>query len=299
MKKPKKRQTKHSIIGMIYDFDQTLSVHNMQEDTIFKVYGLDSQQFWNKAGELVKQQGYERTLAYLKLLVHDEAFRNKPLTREQLKQMGPDVALYPGVETFFDLVDKYLASIPEVAEWGVKIEHYIVSSGLAAILEGMPLYSRFHRVYACEYEYGDNGPVFPKLVINDTNKTQFLFRINKGKLDLTEDINSHMPEDERRIPFKNMIYIGDSDTDIPSMTVIERCGGHAVGVYPPDGDVPEKVKKLIADKRASHFAPADYRNGSILTKVIFRTLKKIIHTIAYEGSAAMSDRWVKDHSGGQ
>lgn len=295
MSPSKKRQVKHSVIGMIYDFDQTLSVRNMQEDTIFKAYGLEAEPFWNKACDLVRKEGYERILAYLKLLIHDGAFKEHPLQRDQLKRMGVQVELYPGVEGFFDQVDRYLAAIPEAGEWNIRVEHYVISSGLKEILEGTPVYSRFRRVYACEYEYDAHGPVFPKLVINDTNKTQFLFRINKGKLDLTEDINSHMPEEERRIPFKNMIYIGDSDTDIPSMTVVERYGGHAIGVYPPGGEVPDKVKKLIADKRASHFAAADYRDGSILTKVISRTLSKIVHTIAYEGSAAMSERWVKTH----
>ena len=138
-------------------------------------------------------------------------------------------------------------------------------------------------------------PVFPKLVINDTNKTQFLFRINKGRLKLSESINNHMPETERRIPFRNMIYVGDGITDVPSMTVVQKAGGNAIAVYDPAKRVPRAVKTMVAEHRAEHFAPADFRPQSLLVKILRQTLKKIIASIVYRSSADRSSEWVRRH----
>ncbi|OGW77974.1 MAG: hypothetical protein A2Z83_05185, partial [Omnitrophica bacterium GWA2_52_8] len=248
---------KHNVIAMVYDFDGTLSPNNMQEDTIFKAYQIQKEELWKKSEQLVRQ-GFERTLAYLHLLIHDKPFQKKPLTRKELKNFASGIVYYPGVPTFFENINHYIQTIPEVKKWGITLEHYIISSGMLEILEGIKLFKVFKKIYACEYEYDDKGPIFPKLVINDTNKTQFLFRINKGRLDLSEDINTHMPEQERRIPFRNMIYIGDSETDIPSMTVIKKYGGHAIAVFNPANPVTEKIKAMVAVGRVDHFAPADF-----------------------------------------
>ena len=294
MTRKKKIPFRHNIIGMVYDFDGTLSPNNMQEDTIFRAWGIDQKEFWKKSDRLVGQ-GYERTLAYLSLLLRDPAFQKKPLKRKTLRHLARHIEYYPGVLHFFQAIDQTLKKIPEVREWGIRVEHYIVSSGMKEILEGSALAKHFERIYACEYDYGPQGAVFPKLVINDTNKTQFLFRINKGRLDMDQDINDHMPEEERRIPFKNMVYIGDSVTDIPSMTVINRYEGHAIAVFDPRGRVPDKVKRLVMDGRVSHFAPADFRRSSLLFKIIRRTLAKIISTMAYDASSAMSYDWMARH----
>lgn len=292
----KKSSYRHNIIGMVYDFDGTLSPNNMQEDTIFREWGVDKKEFWAKSDALV-QQGYERTLAYLSLLIHDKAFQKKPLTRKALHRLARHIEYFPGVKTFFAAVDRYLQSLAEVQEWGIQVEHYIISSGMKEILEKSSIAPNFKAIYACEYDYGAKGPVFPKLVINDTNKTQFLFRVNKGWLAIREDINDPMPEAERRIPFQNMIYIGDSITDIPSMTVTSRYGGHAIAVFDPKAPVPEKVKRLVMDRRVSHFAPADFRADSLLMKIVKRTLSKIVHGMAYGASSAMSYQWMtKKHA---
>lgn len=289
------KYVKHSIIGLVYDFDGTLSPNNMQEDTIFPAYGIDQDAIWKKADQLVREEGYERTLAYLKLLIHDEAFAKKPLKRADLKKLAADVTYYPGVTSFFERLQTFIESIPEVREWGITLEHYIVSSGMKEILEGTEIYPYFKRVYACEYDYDENGPIFPKLVINDTNKTQFLFRINKGKLDLNEDINTHMPESERRIPFKNLIYIGDSSTDIPAMTVTQKLGGQAIAVFDPGKGLNEKVKNLVVNGRVGHFVPADFREDQLLVKILQTTLKKIIYNISYDGSSQMSKGWIENN----
>lgn len=289
-----KKKARHNIIAIVYDFDGTLSPNNMQEDTIFRSYGIDKDAFWKKSNGLV-EQGYERTLAYLKLLITDPAFQKKPLNPEFLKSLAKDIVFYPGVSGYFEEINRFIAALPEAEEWGIELEHYIVSSGMKEILDGIDLMKYFKKVYACEYAYENNRPVFPKLVINDTNKTQFLFRINKGKLSLAEDINIHMPKEDRRIPFPNMIYIGDSVTDIPSMTVTHQFGGHSVAVFNPKESLSLKIRDMVKKKRVAHFAPADFRSNSLLMKILRLTLNKIVHQIAYDASSQMSFEWVLKH----
>jgi len=292
----KKKKVVQNIIAIVYDFDGTLSPWNMQEETIFKSYGIDAKKFWAKSQSLVLKRGYEKTLAYLKLLIDDPVFKKRPLTKRNLRESAKHITYYPGVdEGYFDHLKAFIQSLPEVRETGIEIEHYIVSSGLQEILDGVSIRKYFKETYACEFDFQGGRPVFPKLVINDTNKTQFLFRINKGKFKLSESINEHMPETDRRIPFRNMIYIGDGITDVPSMTVIQKAGGNAVAVYDPLRRVPEAVKAMVAEHRAEHFAPADFRSDSLLVKILHQTLKKIIASIVYRSSAERSSDWVRRH----
>lgn len=291
-----KKNAAQNIIAIVYDFDGTLSPGNMQEGTIFKAYGIDKKKFWARSQSLVIRRGYEKTLAYLKLLIDDPVFRRRPLTKRKLRELAKDVPYYPGVaEGYFDQLDAFIRSFPEVSEAGITLEHYIISSGLQDLLEGVSIRKYFKKIYACEYDFRKGRPVFPKLVINDTNKTQFLFRINKGKLKLSESINEHMPEAQRRIPFRNMIYIGDGITDVPSMTVTRKAGGNAIAVYDPSRRVPRAVKAMVAEHRAEHFAPADFRVQSLLVKILRQTLKKIIASIVYRSSAERSSDWVRRH----
>ena len=290
------KKAAQNIIAVVYDFDGTLSPGNMQEQTIFKAYGIDKKKFWARSQSLVVRRGYEKTLAYLKLLIDEPAFKRRPLSRKTLKEMATSVPYYPGVdEGYFEQLNDFLKTLPEVREGGITLEHYIISSGLQEILEGVSIRKYFKKIYACEFDYQAGRPVFPKLVINDTNKTQFLFRINKGKLKLSESINHHMPEAERRIPFRNMIYIGDGITDVPSMTVIQKAGGNAIAVYDPARRVPRAVKSIVAEHRSEHFAPADFRPRSLLVKILHQTLKKIIASIVYRSSADRSSDWVRRH----
>ena len=290
------KKAAQNIIAIVYDFDGTLSPGNMQEQTIFKAYGIDKKKFWAKSQALVVRRDYEKTLAYMKLLIDEPAFRRRPLTKSKLKELAAHIPYYPGVnEGYFDQLKDFLQALPEVREAGITLEHYIISSGLQDLLEGASIRKYFKKIYACEYDYQKGRPVFPKLVINDTNKTQFLFRINKGKLKLSESINQHMPEEERRIPFRNMIYIGDGITDVPSMTVTQKAGGNAIAVYDSARRVPRDVKSMVAEHRAEHFAPADFREHSLLVKILRQTLKKIIASIVYRSSADRSSDWVRRH----
>jgi hypothetical protein len=174
-----------------------------------------------------------------------------------------------------------------VAEEGtgqVRIEHYIISAGLIEILKGISIYDRFTRIYASEYYYGPDGvPKFPKLLITDTTKTQFLFRINKGKHDLTESINQHMEWHQRPVPFQNMIYIGDGLTDVPSMTVVQANGGHAMAVYKhASGEALAACKELLEIGRVNFIAPADYSEHSPLESHTKTLLRSVMTSIAYE-----------------
>jgi phosphoglycolate phosphatase-like HAD superfamily hydrolase len=292
----KSKKIAQNIIAIVYDFDGTLSPGNMQEETIFKAYGINKKKFWARSQSLVIRKGYEKTLAYLKLLIDDPVFKKRPLTKKKLKEFAKRIPYYRGVdEGYFDQLDAFIQSLPEVAEAGIALEHYIISSGLQELLEGVSIRKYFKKIYACEYDFQGGRPIFPKLVINDTNKTQFLFRINKGKLKLSESINEHMPETERRIPFRNMIYVGDGITDVPSMTVVQKAGGHAIAVYDPARHVPRAVKAMVAEHRAEHFAPADFRPTALFVKILHQTLKKIIASIVYRSSADRSSDWVRRH----
>ncbi len=290
-------KNKQNIIALVYDFDGTLSPWNMQEETIFKAYEINKDLFWAESEKLEKERGYEKTLAYLKLLIDAPVFRPRPISQKKLRESAKNISYFPGVnDGYFERLDDFVHSLPDAIDAEITLEHYIVSSGLRDILDGVSIRKYFKAVFGCEFDYDDKGhPLFPKLVINDTNKTQFLFRINKGKLDLSESVNDHMPESERRIPFRNMIYIGDGITDVPSMTVTQKAGGYAVAVYSPEKEVPKDVRKMVADKRAEHFAPADFRDGKLLVKILRKTIRRIIAEIVYRNSAEMSQDWVKLH----
>lgn len=288
---------RQNIVAIVYDFDGTLSPDNMQERTIFEDYGLDKDDFWKRSQALTREQGYERTLAYLKMLISDPVFVKRPINPARLAELAKDrIRYFNGVETYFDRLQNFLKEIPEAVERGITIEHYVISSGLMEILSGCTIANRFRKAYACEFAYENGRPVFPKLVINDTNKTQFLFRINKGKLELSEDINSHMPDNERPIPFRNMIYIGDGTTDIPSMTLTQKAGGQAIAVFDKNVGVSDEVKEMVSAGRADHFAEADYTEGSLLMKILKTAIRKIVYDIHYRASARRSLEWVKKNT---
>ena len=250
------------ILALIYDFDGTLSPRPMQEYSFLPQIGEDPKAFWKEVGEVAKREEADGLITYMHLMYKKAKAKGVHIDRQQLVEQGKSVELFEGVAEWFDTIEKYI----EVrAEFAVEVRHYLVSSGLKEIIEGTPIYDRFHNVFASEYWFDAYDMPYPKRVITDTGKTQYLFRINKGVEDLGETINQHMPEADRPIPFSNMIYFGDGDTDVPSMAVMRKNGGFAIAVHPP-GKAKEKCVNLFKAGRIDFFAAADYRRGSDLFK---------------------------------
>jgi hypothetical protein len=252
-------------IALVYDFDGTLSPKPMQEYAFLPKINTDPEAFWAESNRLAKEHAADPLITYMHLLYKKAKEKNVRIDRGDLVAQGKHVELYPGVEGWFDAIGGYVKE--HAQSHGVVLRHYLISSGLTEIIEGTSIYKRFHNVFASEYWFEAYDMPYPKRVITDTGKTQYLFRINKGVEDLGESINQHMPEGTRPIPFANMIYFGDGDTDVPSMAVTRKNGGHAVAVY-PSGQAKGKAKcvELFKAQRCDFFAPADYREGSDLFK---------------------------------
>ncbi|MCP5558745.1 MAG: haloacid dehalogenase-like hydrolase [Verrucomicrobiaceae bacterium] len=252
-------------IGIIYDYDQTLSPNYMQDEVLFPHFGINPGQFWKKSRELVDQQGYDGELAYLKAML-DYLAMDRP-TNDELRRLGANLRFYQGLPEMFAEMNAILTDQHRLL--GIKIEHYIVSSGLKALLDGSKLAPFVKKIFGCEFgEDGDGRITFPKRVISHTTKTQYIFRINKGMLEPNEDVNDHMAPELRPIPFQNMIYVGDGPTDVPCFTLMKKYGGHALAVYNAEEANRASFRKCyqlsaLAD-RVKHIAPADYRAGSHL-----------------------------------
>ncbi len=265
-------------LAIIYDFDGTLTPQPMQEYTVLPKIGMDAQQFWREVEtESIKEQA-DPILTYLRLLVEKIEQARQHLSPDDLCNMASQIEYFPGVDHWFEGINKYLL---DKAGANINIEHYIISAGLKEILEGTSIRQYFTRIYASEYFFDHhNVATFPKVVINDTTKTQYLYRINKGCLDISDNINEYMPESNRRIPFGNMLYIGDGLTDVPCMTVTKKEGGFAIAVHDQDNQKGIKTcKKLLAANRIDYYAPADYSADGLLDKRVKLILDLIIARI--------------------
>ena len=263
-------------IALVYDFDGTLSPKPMQEYTFLPKIGEDPKAFWAEANSLAKQHGADPLITYMHLMYRKAKAKGVRIDREELVALGRDVELFPGVEGWFDAIEEYVRIRAE--SQNVALRHYLVSSGLTEIIEGTKIRSRFHNVFASEYWFDAYDLPYPKRVITDTGKTQYLFRINKGVENLGESINEHMPETTRPIPFSNMIYFGDGDTDVPSMAVTRKNGGYAIAVHPA-GKNRGKCVELFKAGRCDFFATADYRRGSDLFRRTCLLIDRILADI--------------------
>ena len=267
------------VLAMCYDFDKTLTPDDMQAQGFIQSVGYNEEQikqFWQESNELAKKNDMDNNLAYMYKMIQ-EAVGHFYVTKEKLMEYGNQVELYEGVRTWFERIRDY------GLEHGVRIEHYIISSGLKEMIEGteMAKEGAFTKIYASAFMFDDKGvAVWPAQAINYTNKTQFLFRIQKGILDINDTgVNDYIKPENQRVPFRNMIYIGDSDTDIPCMSLVNANGGHSIGVYDPIKKDKDKVYKMMRHHRIRYYAPADYSNGSKLDTLVKQIIRK---TAAYE-----------------
>ena len=279
---------KRNIIALIYDFDGTLSPQPMQEYTVLPEIGVAPGDFWDAVNKEAAKTGGEPIITYMRLMYEHADAKKVPITRDDLKGLGQNVPYFKGVEDWFDLINDY---VDARSDSRIETRHYIISSGLKEILEGVSIYHRFHNVFASEYFFDHYGrATYPNRVITDTTKTQYLFRINKGVEDLAKSINSHMPEARRPIPFSNMIYYGDGLTDVPSMAVTRQNGGYSMAVYAPRRSA-KSGKALFEAGRVDFYAAADYREGSDLHRRTRVILDKVIAGILLaEETVALAGR---------
>ncbi len=258
------------VLALMYDFDKTLCTTAMQEYTFIPNVGMTPADFWRESNDLAKESKMDGILAYMRVMLERAHAARKSICREEFVKLGKDLRFFPGVEGWFSRINR------AGEELGVKIEHYIISSGLREIIEGSSICGNFREVFACEFLYDENRVAcWPKNVVNYTTKTQFLFRINKGVLDLSndEDLNRYTPEDERRIPFRNMIYIGDGFTDVPCMKLVKVNGGYSIAVYTKGEKA--AVDELLRHGRVDFLLPADYSENSGLDITVRDMIRKM------------------------
>ena len=258
------------VVAIMYDFDKTLCTKDMQDFGFIPSLAMQPGDFWAKANGFGREEKMDGILAYMYTMITECRLRGRPLTRESLIENGRAIELYPGVREWFDRVNLYGAA------QGVQVEHYVISSGLREIIEGSGIADSFTEIFACEFLYDGNGEaMWPKTAVNYTNKTQFVYRINKGVPDVSNDVdlNRSMPDDSKRVPFTNMIYIGDGLSDVPCMKMMKAYGGTAIAVYQDSNR--SKVEELLLHDRVDFIFPADYSENTGLNKTVHHLIKKI------------------------
>ncbi len=254
-------------VAIMYDFDLTLSPKNMQEFSLLPTLKIDSQSFWKEVEDYSVKANMDSTLAYMYLLIKKAKEKNILLTRDFFRSLGKDIVYYPGVEHFFERINKF------ALENDILVQHFIISSGIKEMIDGCSIKDEFTRIYACEYHYDENNQAdWPAVAINYTGKTQFLFRINKNSLDVFDNSTINSFSTVRDIPFEQMIYIGDGFTDVPCMRLVKSNGGHSIAIYDKGK---ETSKQLLEDGRVNYVAEADYSENSEIDTIIKLILKNI------------------------
>lgn len=262
---------KKPILAICYDFDKTLSPDDMQAQGYIQSVNYEVSDFWKESNKLAADNDMDQNLVYM-YMMRDKSRGKLVFNKETLRDEGSKVKLFPGVKTWFDRINEYGTAKDVI------VEHYIISSGLKEMIEGTEVAKHFKKIYASSFYYDDRGEaVWPAQVINYTNKTQFLFRIVKGVLDINnQEVNSHFEANQYHIPFRNMVYIGDSDTDIPCMKLVNVNGGHSIGVYNAETKDKSKVFRMLDEDRIKYFAQADYTAGSKLEKLVKQIIDRTI-----------------------
>ena len=258
------------VVAILYDFDKTLCTTDMQNYAFIPSLGMTPSEFWALANGFGRQHRIDGILAYMYTMIREAERKNLPFTRQDLVEKGRSIVLFPGVQDWFRRINEFGRS------QGVQVEHYIISSGLREIIEGSSISGEFKEIYASEFYYDETGrPVWPKLAVNFTAKTQFVYRINKGVLDVSDDktLNDSMPDDSKRVPFTNMVYMGDGLSDVPCMKMMRAYGGQAIAVYQDSNRV--GVEDLLAKGRVDFIFKADYSEGTALDLTVKNIIRKM------------------------
>lgn len=260
---------KKPICAILYDFDSTLATTDMQAFGFIPALGMTPGEFWDETTKFSNETGCERTLSYLYTMKRIAKEKGIKLDREFLKACGKDIEFFPGVLSWFQRINEYGKA------HGVRVEHYLISSGNKEIVEGCAIAKEFKKMYACEYLFDKETKeiYWPKLMINYTQKTQYFFRISKGVYDETDDVGVNEKKPDRRIPYGNIVYIGDGMTDIPAMIIVKNNGGKSIAVYPKGKE--EKIASLKEDGRVNYACLADYSAGKQLEKILHLIIQSI------------------------
>ena len=267
-------------VALIYDFDGTLSPGNMQEYDFIPAVGKSNKEFWNDANILAETQDADPVLTYMARMIQEAQSKGLSLRREAFQESGRNIVYYNGVEGWFPRMNAY------AAERGIRLLHYINSSGMKEIIEGTSIAHEFKHIYACSFLYTVDGIAYwPAVAVNYTNKTQFIFKINKGVEPVydTFKVNQYMEENKRPVPFKRMIYVGDGMTDIPCMRLVKNYGGHSIAVYNPENkNKRREMNALIRDNRVNYVCEADYTAGSEMDTLVKTIIDKIAADLRLE-----------------
>lgn len=272
-------------VALTYDFDGTLAYGNIQEYDLVPKFGMSPKEFWSIAAKVSNDQNVDGILAYMWLIIQMAKEKNIQIRREDFFEYGKNIHFYKGVDTWFDRINRYGKSK------GVDVQHYIISSGLKEMIEGTKIAKYFKRIFASCYMYDPKGnPIWPARAVNYTNKTQYLFRLNKGVLDERDDesVNAYSPHKTRALPFSQMVYIGDGSTDIPCMRLVKNFGGYAIMIY--QDDLPEKKKfaqKYLETNRISLISPNDYSAGSDLERGVKLIIDSVVAQARFNEINAM------------
>ncbi|ERF79671.1 haloacid dehalogenase-like hydrolase [Bradyrhizobium viridifuturi] len=258
-------------MAIAYDFDGTLAQGNVQENTFIPAIGMTKAKFWSRNKERAEKHEADEILSYMTFMLERAKAAGVPVRRRDIAQHGKTVKLFPGVEKWFARINAH------AGRHNVKLEHFIISSGIKEMIRASKIGRQFRKIFASSFAYDENGVAsWPALAINYTTKTQYLFRINKGALTVSDHkkINEYVDPDQRPIPFSNIVFIGDGDTDIPCMRLVREQGGHSIAVYRPNTSS-KKAQKLITDRRADFISPADYSDGKSLDLIMKTIIEKI------------------------
>lgn len=271
--KKKRNMDQPITVAVVYDFDGTLAEGNMQEYDFIPSVGMSTDEFWAKSDAIAKSNDADSVLSYMECMLTTAREAGVPITASGLRKMGETVKFFEGVEEWFDRMNDY------ALQRGVKLQHYVNSSGIREMIEGTKIASKFHKIYASAFLYDKSGEAYwPAVAINYTNKTQFIFKINKG-IETVHDarlVNEFVPRESRPIPFQRMIFVGDGLTDIPSMRLVHLMGGHAIAVYDPRrSDKKEDMMQLIRERRVHYVCEANYTQESTMNTLVSSIIDKI------------------------